>query len=615
MKPRVWLLVSVLLGMLGCAHQSQQTRLQAAEEDKDSEVKTLGDITTVANADPIAVLGVGLVTGLDGTGGGAPPGWQRTVLEDHLRKKGIEHVKELLASKDTSLVLVSAMIPAGSRKGDLLDVEVTLPPQSQTRSLRGGYLQECVLYNYESSKNLDLQESASPERYLKGHPIAKAEGALLVGFGDGDEAAKVRQGRIWGGGKCQIDRPFYLVLNSDQQYARLASVVADRINETFHGATGLPPGTETAVAKSKSVVFLTVPAQYKHNLPRYLRVVRLIPLREGSAARPNGATTPVAVGPGSHYRRKLEQELLDPAKTVPAALRLEALGNDSIPTLKLGLQSDHTLVRFTSAEALAYLNSPSCGEELGRMVEEQPALRSFSLTALASLNEAVSHVQLNQLLRSKSAETRYGAFRALRALDERDTVVQGELLNDSFWLHRVAPNSTSLIHLSSSRRPEVVLFGEDAELLPPFSILAGEFTITANRDDERCTITRISLRSGKTRRQCTLKVEDIIRTMADQGAQYPEVVELVGQVDRCRSLTCNVAIDALPQATSIYELAQGGKDREFLRTDPEILKAKADFSPTPNLMATSHRPRGDAEKTAEASVRERKPREGKGVEQ
>src|SRR4051794_15263671 len=104
MMPRVWLLASVLLGMLGCAHQSQQTRLQAAEEDKDSEVKTLGDITTVANADAIAVLGVGLVTGLDGTGGGAPPGWQRTVLEDHLRKKGVEHVKELLASKDTSLV-------------------------------------------------------------------------------------------------------------------------------------------------------------------------------------------------------------------------------------------------------------------------------------------------------------------------------------------------------------------------------------------------------------------------------------------------------------------------------------------------------------------------------
>src|SRR5262245_6377967 len=206
MSPRVGLLGAVLLGLLGCAHQGQQTRLQAAEEDKESEVKTIGDVTGVSGADPVQVMGIGLVTGLDGNGGGAPPGSYRTILEDQLRKKGVERVKELLVSKDVSLVLVTALIPAGARRGDLLDVEVALPPQSQTKSLRGGYLQECVLYNYESSKNLD-PESAGPERLLKGHPVAKAEGALLVGFGDGDEAAKVRQGRIWGGGKCAIDRP------------------------------------------------------------------------------------------------------------------------------------------------------------------------------------------------------------------------------------------------------------------------------------------------------------------------------------------------------------------------------------------------------------------------
>src|SRR4029077_6572454 len=118
----------------------------------------------------------------------------------------------------------------------------------------------------------------------------------------------------------------------------------------------------------------------------------------------------------------------------------------------------------------------------------QPALRAFSLTALASLNEAISHVELTRLLASPLAETRYGAFRALRALDDRDEAVRGEFLNDSFWLHRAAPGSPSLVHVSSSRRPEAVLFGGAVCLVPPFSFLAGEFTVTAGADDTKCTI-------------------------------------------------------------------------------------------------------------------------------
>src|SRR5262249_17738979 len=157
-----------------------------------------------------------------------------------------------------------------------------------------------------------------------------------------------------------------------------------------------PGGANTlATAHDKRVVYLKVPPHYQHNLPRYLRVVRLIPLRETQES-------------GSAYRRRLGDDLLDPARTVRAALRLENLGEASVPALKLGLQSKHALVRFCAAESLAYLNSTAGGEELARLVEQQPALRAFSLTALASLNEAVSYVELRRLLALPSAETRYG---------------------------------------------------------------------------------------------------------------------------------------------------------------------------------------------------------------
>src|SRR5262249_2936627 len=188
-----------------------------------------------------------------------------------------------------------------------------------------------------------------------------------------------------------IDRPFFLTLKNDKQFARIANAVAERINQTFRddgrkrlmvlgqvtdrvgerfsGPSGQStPGTGlTARAMNREVVYVRVPYEYRHNNPRYLRVARLVPLRDG----PEGHNL---------YRQHREQLLKDPAQTMSAALRLEALGQESIPGLKAGLQSDHVLVRFCSAEALAYLGSPAAGEELARLAKNQPNLRGYCLT-------------------------------------------------------------------------------------------------------------------------------------------------------------------------------------------------------------------------------------------
>ena len=41
----------------------------------------------------------------------------------------------------------------------------------------------------------------------------------------------------------------------------------------------------------------------------------------------------------------------------------------------------------------------------------------------------------------------------------------------------------SLIHISSTKRPEIVLFGDEATLTAPFALRAGEFCVTATEDD------------------------------------------------------------------------------------------------------------------------------------
>jgi hypothetical protein len=600
--------VAGLVAMGGCV--GRQVRSQSGEdvEPEKYDVKTVGDVTEFGNVEPVVVAGVGLVVNLEGTGGSAPPGSERTLLEDSLRKNkdlldkllrqtGARDVKDLLNSPNTAMVRVSAVIPAGARKGDPLDVEVAVPPQSKVTSLRNGYLVETVLHNYDYARNLSPNHADS-NMALKGHPLAVARGALLVGFGDGDEEAKVKAGRIWGGARCCIDRPFFLLMKGDQQLARVASAVADKINETFHGSVRGPGSSEIAVAKNKQVVLLNVPPQYRLNLPRFLRVVRLVPLREApeKAAAAKGP-------PKLPYRQRLEEDLTDPARTVMVALRLEALGHKSVDVLKAALTDSNTLVRFSAAEALAYLGEPAAGKVLAELIEDHAVLRAFSLTALASLNEGICHDKLHELLTSPNAETRYGAFRALRVMDENSPDLGGELLNNAFWLHRVAPHSTPLVHISSSKRAEIVLFGDDAVLLPPFSFRAGEYTFVAGVNDTRCTISHFSLKGGRDTRQCSLKLDDVLRTLASLRGSYPEAVELLRQASSCRCVSCRVEVDRLPQAVSVYDLARSSQDNpELLGSDAEILNARPDFGSTPTLYERSfnRRPRGGAVADQEA---------------
>lgn len=584
-------LVLGLLVLSGCMHH--QTRAQADDEAERAEregagIKTIGDISQMSNVEPVAVAGIGLIIKLEGTGGGVPPGAERTALEEALKKDGVENIKELFNSRTTSLVRVSAFVPAGTKKGDPVDVYVTVPESSRTTSLRGGVLMKCLLYNYASSNALSTlagnDVGGRSDQTIRGHSWVRAEGPVVAGIrpnADPDDPPSSKSGVIWGGGKCVMaDRTFTLYLNPDQQYARVAMRVSERVNETFHGPGLSADSGEIAHASGKSSLSLTVPGAYRLNMARFLRVVRLIPLNE-------------APNPESAYAQRLARELLDPATTITAALRLEALGGQSIPALKVGLHSDVPLVRFASAESLAYLGSPSCGEELGKQVSEQPFVQAFALTALASLNEAVCRVKLEELLNAPNPETRYGAFRALRARDERDPLVQGERL-DSFWLHQVAKASSPQVHYSTGKRAEIVLFGEAPQLTAPVALLAGEFTIRAAAGESTCTISRFSRRKGQEAKTCSLEVADILRNVADLGGTYTDAVELLRQADLTRNLNCALKADALPKAPTVYDMARAGVQLSGVQTE-NLSVVSADIGVTPTLYEKPAAPKPNAD--------------------
>jgi len=574
MRIQIAIAMLLLTALTGCF--GPFTRFQSAEEserDKDLEVPLVGDMASSVPIGMEQISGVGLVTGLDGTGH-SPQGPARILLEKQLLKQKIERVKDALDSPNNALVMVSALVPPGHRKGEPLDVEVTLPPNSRTTSLRGGYLHDCPLREYKARNN----------ETVAGNILAHAQGSLLVGLGAPNSEIELRRGQAWEGGVFLGERPFYLRMKKGDKSYRVTQAVANRLNNLFredphkrqplHDRLQSLDGVseqlnqkfdpaavnrgEVARAINAETLAISVPYAYRLNPERYVRIAQLVPLQETPEQRPK-------------YRQRLLKMLLDPQETLKAAWRLEALGQDSIASLKKGLQSGDPLVRFAAAESLTYLGNVAGVEELARLAERHQPLRHWSLLALANLDESVSRAKLAELLDRPDPELRSGAFVAFRLLDRadprsRDERLGAELLNEGYWLHQVAPQSTPLVYMSLSKRAEIVLFGRNVALTPPVKILAGpEFTITAERLDKRCTVSRIGAKGGVRHASSSLQVDDVLRTMAELGAQYPDVVEFLRKADERKCLNCPLRINNLPEPVPLETLAESGRDPQFLR--------------------------------------------------
>jgi len=186
------------------------------------------------------------------------------------------------------------------------------------------------------------------------------------------------------------------------------------------------------------------------------------------------------------------------------------------------------------------------------------------------------------------------------------------------------PNSEPLVHFTTSRRAEVILFGMEPTLKPPFGISAGEFTVTASAENQQCTIGRFSTQDGVSHRQCSFKIEEIIRVMADEGAMYPEIVEMLRQADLRGHGSCRIVNDALPQATSVHDLAILGRrlkdggdadsnvDPVLVQRDNEIRNARGDLGDTPTLFEQANARRSrNSDADAMALQRDRKSKDEK----
>lgn len=507
----------------------------------------IGDLTSFAGLEPVVLEGVGLVVGLNGTGGDPAPSAFRTALMEDLKKNGLANPNAILARPDTALVLVRAKLPPLLKKGEKIDVEVRVPDSAEASSISGGWLMEVYL----------TEQAFIPGRgVLKGHAYAKAEGAILtsgIGSDAANNPALLKQGRVLGGATVLKERDLALYLRNDYRSIRNATRVADSIGQRFHDFDKQGIKKPMAEAKTDQKIELSVHPKYKNNYPRYLQVIRHMAFKEDSVAM-------------RVRMQKLKQELFEPEKSDEVALQLEAIGGEAVPILKQGLTSPLIEVRFHSAIALAYLGSPEGLPVLIEASRTERAFRVFALAALSTLEDAEAHIGLRELMNDPTPETRYGAFRALWTLDSKDPFIRGVTLGlpehveakknrnlGDYKLHILQTTGEPMVHATLRTRPEIVIFGADQQFLAPLYLTAGRHVmVTAQPGSATVSLARFEVGKPDERREVSARVADVIRAADELGATYPDIVQMLADASKQKNLPTRLAANELPEGGRIY---------------------------------------------------------------
>ncbi len=587
--------VAALFG--GCSQEA--INLQSPEDDFDlleSNVKLVGDYAVADGIHPVKIHGVALVTQLNGTGSDPTDTDYRRLLISEMQTRGVAQPNQLLASPTTAMVMVTGFLRPGIRKGDHFDVMVDCQDDDATSGLRGGWLMETRLKQMIRTRDEVLRD---------GNTLALTQGWLLVDprVDEDDDPNAVRRARILGGAVSTQSRELSLVIRESYKSTGRSAAIGKAINARF---VVYNQGVQEGVAnpKTNKAIELAVHPRYENNLARYVAVVRSIAVRETAVER-------------ASRMRLLERQLLDPITSARAALQLEAIGNKGVDILQKGLASTNQEVRFYSAEALAYLDEKSAAAPLAEIAHEEPAFRAYALTALSAMKDVVAYEQLRKLLGVTSAETRYGAFRALWTWDPQDPLVRGEGLSGRFSHHLLDVGGPPMIHLTGSFRPEVVLFGRQHRLVTPVKLQAGK-SIDIVGDGDTLTISKYVPEQPVERREIANDVDQLIRAVAELDGDYGGIVQMLFEAKTKKALLSRLEVDALPRTDRVFRResvptgtddfgdasTEAGDDTESTRP----ARRRGVASPTPELFGAAgedeNSPRRAAKSSSEGDIAE-----------
>ncbi|MDY7010264.1 MAG: flagellar basal body P-ring protein FlgI [Planctomycetota bacterium] len=500
------ILIGALVVSAGCENRRiQQTTIPVRAVAPPGISETVAGYADLVGGNAMMVRGPGVVIGLGDSGSSEVPSHLRKYLIQQMSKykvgsylTGTAHVtpEQILADKDTAVVVVSGFIPPAAPVGTRFDVYVESLPRTQTLSLDGGILMTTDMH---MSMITSVGSAAQSKTLASGH------GAIFVNpFVDRTKEgaqARLRAGRIPDGGVVVESRPVRLELRGADY--RISRLIQRLLNERFG------EGQKVAVAKTPSIIELHIPRSYRDDYVHFLHLVM-----HTYVSGPSGGE--------ERYARRLAKDILLPtARHEDIALVWEAIGRQVLPIIRELYTSSDPSAAFYSARTGMRLNDTMAADVIVRIANSADS--PFRIPAVEELGRAQRSSQglatLKRTLSSKNALLRVSAYEALIKHDSRD-VIRSWDISGQFVMDEVQTEGDYTIYATVSGRPRIVLFGKSIPLNRPLFFCPDDemVTMNASRDDKKVMVYR---RIPGTRRQSdpfyvVPRVDEFIRTLGSR---------------------------------------------------------------------------------------------------
>lgn len=450
----------------GCSSGSEKQAKKpepAALRDVPTVLRgTVGAEASFRGVEPTLVSGLGIVVGLNGTGGGDLPQSIQTTMERDLARGGIGRggavvntdfgpmsPSEFLRSPNVAVVIVEARIAPGAPPGSTFDVYIRTLPGSGVTSLEGGTLW-----------TTDLRFGpAAVFGAVKARKIGEAHGAIYINpfsevslSPDGDLAVMRTRGRVLDGGKVTDPLQIEMVLDNDS-FSRARTIVSS-INSRFppgpkdDGQTARGRGKGSAESATQSIA-IRVPTSYDKNPAEFLQLLRYM-----------------RIDPA--YPKEFARQYVEELKTTPGMASdirwlLQATGKPAIPFLSPMYDYPEFSPRMAALAAGASLGDQrSAGPLIELAKSGPPGLRTDAIRLLAQLEKNPSiNLALRDLLSTEDLDVRVAAYDSLRKLDDPLIVrepIGPDYRRPKFYLELV-PSDSPMIYITQQGEPRIVIFG------------------------------------------------------------------------------------------------------------------------------------------------------------
>ncbi|QDS93308.1 flagellar basal body P-ring protein [Roseimaritima multifibrata] len=474
------------------------------------------------------VQGVGAVKGLNRTGAPALPSEYRDRLIAEMKTHNVADPDGYLESDLTALVITEAIMSPGVKRGDRLDILVTVPSRSEVKSLQGGWLMPSRL---QEMRRLDVVRSSNV--------AVTGTGPVLVrSLHDNSGEEMQRTATILGGGVAQVDRPVGLVIRPQYQHALLSREFAKVINQRFYFFDG-SSRRGIATAREDDFIELDVLPRYEENVHRLIAVVRAMNVQ------------PHAGGLRGQLE-SLDKKLKEPTTAADAALSLEAIGSDSVPLLVEALKTPDDEIRFYAAEALAYLDEAVAIEPLAELARTESAFRYPALKALQGMPQNAAAQALRGLMNDPNNEVRYGAFTALRKRPDSADLVGGQRFGDGYYLHTIPSTADPLVAVGLGHRPEIVMFGSSFPIELTESVISKGGIVMRDDGDGKISLSRFRVGEEDQTTSVPANIPAVCAGLSAMGAGYSDCVDVLSSLKANHALPARFAFDPSPRALRTY---------------------------------------------------------------